>query len=104
MAYGACCTCVCPPEQGFGQGFNVPADIASQHPGIKDQGACPSVVKGLFPPATNLCPYIGIVKQCPHTSIGKKTCDEGVEAGTQPCALVPGSKELATSGCREPLR
>ena len=103
-AYGACCTCVCPPAQGFGQGFNVPADIANKHPFIKEGGACPAAVSRLFPAATGLCPYIGYVQQCPHTSIGQKTCDQGgPAAGNTICAMVPGSTELATSGCRMTL-
>jgi CubicO group peptidase (beta-lactamase class C family) len=99
---GGCCTCVCPPGQGFGQGFGVPQSIASKHPSIQDGGACPSEVHEMFPPATSLCPYIGQVQQCLHTDVGKQTCDYS-GPGSTACAMVPGSKELATAGCRMPL-
>jgi CubicO group peptidase (beta-lactamase class C family) len=104
---GACCTCVCPPSQGFGQGFGVPSAIAAKHPLIKEGGSCPRAVTELFPDATSLCPYIGYVQQCLHTEVGQQTCDYssggGGGAGDLMCAMVPGSKELATSGCYMPL-
>ena len=42
-AAGACCTCVCPPEQGFGQCFNIPQATARKHPFVREGGACPMV-------------------------------------------------------------
>ena len=88
--------------QGFGQGFGVPQSIAKKHPFIPDNGPCPSEVPAMFPPATALCPYIGVVQQCEHTQVGQKTCDYS-GPGSSACAMVPGSKQLATAGCRMPL-
>ena len=41
--FGASCTCVCPPEQGFGQCFNIPQATARKHPFVREGGACPMV-------------------------------------------------------------
>ena len=54
-AAGACCTCVCPPEQGFGQGFSLAQDIAARHPSVKQNDPCPAAVTALFPDAVGLC-------------------------------------------------
>ena len=37
----ACCTCVCPPEQGFGNAWNIPASEAKKHPFIRNGEAVP---------------------------------------------------------------
>ena len=54
-AAGACCTCVCPPEQGFGQAFDLPPDIAARYPSVKQNDPCPAAVTALFPDAVGLC-------------------------------------------------
>ena len=111
-AAGACCTCVCPPEQGFGQGFNLAPDIAARHPSVKQNDPCPAAVTALFPDAVGLCkppryrwhldcillkmraiclptgPFVGNVQQCPHTSVGQPVCAFKGEGSTvRPSAL-----------------
>jgi hypothetical protein len=66
----ACCTCVCPPEQGFGRAFNVPAAEAAKHPFTRNGGACPEAIIEMFPySATQKCPAIGIVQQCDKSQV-----------------------------------
>ena len=42
----ACCTCVCPPSQGFGNAWNIPASEARKHPFVKNGE--PTVITGVL--------------------------------------------------------
>ena len=95
----ACCTCVCPPGQGFGRAFP-----AASQPGYESGGRCPRDVEEGFPHANNLCPYVGVVAQCTKEQVGTETCElYGQKLASRPCAMVPGQTKLATASCHMPL-
>ena len=69
-----CCTCVCPPGQGFGRAFPATAS-AGGGAAPSDGASCPSSVLGALPPVDGYCPRVGVIQQCLPDEVGQHICE-----------------------------
>jgi len=97
------CTCTCPPGEGFGKCFNVPAAEMKEDPAtLKDGDSCSALVMLKLPPAYDWCPAVGYPTQCQPSEVGTNVCGDS-KVHVSDCAFVGDSKTFATAGCRDTI-